>query len=183
MEGNPWKTLSSKEVYRNKWFRIREDKVIRPDGKGGIYGVLEVKPSVSIVAVNDNHEIAFVEQWRYPHNKFSIEIPSGGSDPEDKSVLESAKRELSEEAGIKASKWTFLGSIDQSNGATNDTCHLFLAEDIKVFNQKLGEDESIKLKWIKFDEALRMILDNKITHAGSIVTILKVDKIRNLKQN
>jgi len=183
MEGNPWKTLGSKEVYRNNWFRVREDKVIRPDGKEGIYGVLEIKPSVSVVAINSNDEIAFVKQWRYPHNKFSVEIPSGSSNPEDKSFLDSAKRELLEETGIKADKWTFLGAVDQSNGATNDTCHLFLAEDIKLFKQDLDEDESMKLKWINFSEAVRMILDNKITHVGSIAAILKVDKLRNLKQN
>ena len=60
MSGNPWKTLATRIVYANAWLRLREDKVIQPDGHEGIYGVVEMRPSVGIVALNDAGEMALV---------------------------------------------------------------------------------------------------------------------------
>ncbi|MGH9652454.1 MAG: NUDIX hydrolase, partial [Bryobacteraceae bacterium] len=59
---NPWKTLASRIAYENRWIRVREDEVVRPDGGAGIYGVVEIRPSVGIVAMNDRKEIVLVGQ-------------------------------------------------------------------------------------------------------------------------
>jgi len=80
---NPWRTLGSRGVYRNPWLTLREDTVIRPDGAEGIYSVVEMRPSCGVVAVNDDNQIALVGQWRYVHNKYSLEIPTGGSEQDE----------------------------------------------------------------------------------------------------
>src|SRR5215472_16209804 len=108
---------------------IREDKVIRPDGAEGIYGVVEMPLSCGIVAIDDRDQIAMVSQWRYTLGKMSVEIPTGGG-AHGEMPLDAAKRELSEETGLTASSWTSLGTIDNSNGVTTDVAHLFLALDL-----------------------------------------------------
>ena len=121
---NPWKTLDTKLIYENAWLRLREDSVIRPDGGEGIYSVVELPPSVGIIAVDDSGQVALVTQWRYVHNKMSIEIPTGSSSERDATLRVAAERELLEETGLSAHRWQELGSIDNSNGATTDVAHL-----------------------------------------------------------
>ena len=76
---NPWRTLSSRVVYRSPWLALREDKVIRPDGAEGTYGVVEIPFLCGVVAISGDNQIALVSQWRYVHKKLSLEIPTGGA--------------------------------------------------------------------------------------------------------
>ncbi len=87
MSQNPWRALGSRTVYANTWLRLREDTVIRPDGQPGSYGVVEMNPSVGVVAVNEASEIALVTQWRYTLGRMSAETPAGGSEASDPSML------------------------------------------------------------------------------------------------
>ncbi|HEX8175636.1 MAG TPA: hypothetical protein VF543_11000 [Pyrinomonadaceae bacterium] len=76
---NPWRTLSSREVYENNWIRVREDKVIRPDGEQGIYGVVHFRNrAVGVLAIDEDDSIYLVGQYRYTLERYSWEIPEGG---------------------------------------------------------------------------------------------------------
>ncbi len=171
---NPWKTVSSKEVYKNAWIRVREDQVIRPDGKPGIYGVVEFPGSAGIVALNDKKEIALVGQWRYTLNRYSWEIPTGAID-KGESPLEAAKRELHEESGLSAKQWKTLGTMDTSNGVTNEVAHLFLATDLTQGANAPEAVEDFAFQWIPFERAVDMVLKNEITESLSIATILRAN--------
>jgi 8-oxo-dGTP pyrophosphatase MutT (NUDIX family) len=171
---NPWRTLSSRTLYRNPWLTLREDKVIRPDGAEGIYSVVEVQPSCGIVAINDENKIALVGQWRYVHNRYSLEIPTGGSE-QDETPLDAAKRELLEETGLTARDWTALGTIDNSNGATTDVAHLFLARNLTTGPAVPQGDEQIELRWMSFADAVLSVMNGEITESVSVAAILKVE--------
>ena len=175
---NPWQTLGSRIVYQNPWLRLREDQVIRPDGKKGIYGVVEMRPSVGIVALNAADEVALVGQWRYAHHKFSWEIPTGGSSGEDAAIIEAAKRELEEETGLQAARWTSLGRIDNSNGVTTDVAHLYLARGLTPGPPKQDPQERIVTRWLAFPHAVQMVMDGGITESCSVAAILKVAHLR-----
>lgn len=175
---NPWKTLNSRVVYENPWVRLREDEVIRPDGNSGIYSVLEVPLSIGVVALNDRDEIPIVGQWRYAHKKFSWEIPTGGSNKEDKTTLDAAKRELTEETGLVAETWISLGSIDNSNSATTEVANLFLATNLTLKERHQEPDEKIEVIWIDFSKAVEMVMRNEITESCSVAGILKVERLR-----
>jgi 8-oxo-dGTP pyrophosphatase MutT (NUDIX family) len=175
---NPWITLGTRLVYENPWLRLREDRVIRPDGKEGIYGVVEMLPSVGIVAVSSDGKVALVEQWRYVHEKSSIEIPTGGSEKGDPDVLGAARRELREETGLSAQEWRALGSIDNSNGATIDVAHLFFATRLSAGEPEQDEHEILKLLWLDFPKVVDMVLDGEITESVTVAAILQVELLR-----
>jgi 8-oxo-dGTP pyrophosphatase MutT (NUDIX family) len=172
---NPWQTLGTRAVYANPWLRLREDTVIRPDGQQGIYGVVEMNPSVGVVALNDISEIALVAQWRYTLGRMSVEIPTGGSESSDRSVRAAAQRELREETGLSAESWRDLGSIDNSNGVTNNVAHMFLATGLEAGADAQDPAEQVVLSWLPFDRAVEHVLNGSITESVSVAAILKVE--------
>jgi 8-oxo-dGTP pyrophosphatase MutT (NUDIX family) len=176
---NPWKTRSSRVAYENAWIRVREDQVIRPDGGHGIYGVVEIRPSVGVVALNERDEIALAGQWRYSVNRYSWEIPRGGSHAGETDMLGVAKRELAEEAGLLAERWDALGSVDVCNGVANDIQTFYMATGLKPTTTRLDPEEEIVIQWRPFEEAVSMAMDGRITEVCSVAAILKVAILRN----
>jgi 8-oxo-dGTP pyrophosphatase MutT (NUDIX family) len=169
---NPWKTLASRIAYENPWVRLREDKVLRPDGGEGIYGVVEMRPSVGVVAVNENREVVLVGQWRYPLGRYSWEIPRGGAAPGESDLLAVAQRELREETGAEADDWRLLSAVDLNNGVTTDVEHLFLAKGIRTGKPHVDPEEEIEVHWAPLAEAIEMVKNGKITEVCSMAALL-----------
>jgi 8-oxo-dGTP pyrophosphatase MutT (NUDIX family) len=168
---NPWKTLASRTVYENAWVRVREDAVVRPDGHEGIYSVVELRASVGVVAINEDREVALVGQWRYPLGRYSWEIPRGGSLPDESDLQLVAERELREETGIEARIWRRLGAVDVNNGVTTDVEHLFLATDIRTGQAHHDPEEELELRWVPFQQAVRMALSGEITEVCTVAAV------------
>src|SRR5262249_26468408 len=143
----------------------------------------EIRPSVGIVALNSRDEMLLVGQWRYPHGKYSWEIPRGGSHDAETDMRVSAARELREEAGIAADHWETLGNVDVCNGVTNDTQHLFLASGLHAVDQDPDPEEEIETRWLPFGEALDWAINGHITECCSVAAILKVEALRQRKRN
>jgi 8-oxo-dGTP pyrophosphatase MutT (NUDIX family) len=122
-----WKTRTTRTAYENAWIRVREDHVTRPDGSAGLYGVVELRPAVFVVALDDQDRVALIEIDRYTVGA-SLEVPGGGSD--DQEPLVAAQRELREETGLEASEWTQLGDVWALNGAAQAREHVFLARGL-----------------------------------------------------
>ena len=169
-----WKSHSSKIVYENNWGRrIREHEVTRPNGRQGIYSVMEIPPGVVILAVTAKKEIYLIEQYRFPIAQNSIELPSGGIDDLAEDPLIAAQRELKEETGIEAKKWTRLGELCFSTGSSNERSTVYLAEDLTETNEHEQEQEGIvKLHKIKLPDLLAMIKKGEIVDASSIASLL-----------
>lgn len=178
MPRNPWKTIKSRVAYENAWVRVREDEVIRPDGGPGIYGVIEVRPSAGIVALNERDEIALVGQWRYTVNRYSWEIPRGGSHPGEDDLLEVAKRELEEEAGVIAREWREIGRVDNANGVNSDSQTFFIATGLSETETNHDPEEEITVEWKPFSEALEMVMDGRITEVDTVAAILMTVQLR-----
>jgi 8-oxo-dGTP pyrophosphatase MutT (NUDIX family) len=158
---------------------VREDQVIRPDGKPGVYGVVEIRPSIGVVAIDERDRVALVGQWRYSVNRYSWEVPRGGSHPGETDMLEVAKRELAEETGLRAAHWHVLGPVDVCNGVADDVQTLFLATGLSVAGMRLDPEEDISVAWHPFEEAVGMAMDGRITEVCSIAAILRVAMLRN----
>jgi 8-oxo-dGTP pyrophosphatase MutT (NUDIX family) len=170
---NPWRTLGSRIAYSNAWIEIREDEVLRPDGQPGIYGVVVVRPSVGVLALNEREEIALVGQWRYPTQRYGWEIVRGGSQEGEADLLAVARRELREETGFDAAEWRPLGAVDVNNGITSDVQHLFVARGLTFAGVELEPEEEIETRWVPFGDAVRMATDGRITEVCSVAGILR----------
>jgi 8-oxo-dGTP pyrophosphatase MutT (NUDIX family) len=176
---NPWTTTSSRIAYENRWIRVREDQVIRPDGQPGIYGVVEVPPSVGIVAINQKDHVVLVGQWRYTLGRYLWEIPRGGSEGRT-DLLAAAKRELAEEAGLEAEHWEPLGTVDVNSGITSDVQHLYRATGLRPSTAHHDAEEKIDVAWHPFEHAVEMVMSGQITEVCSVAAILKVARLKGL---
>jgi ADP-ribose pyrophosphatase len=119
-------------------------------------------------------QIALVSQWRYVHERMSLEIPTGGS-ASGETPLDAAKRELIEETGLTAGEWVTLGTVDNSNGATTDIAHMFLAQNLKSGPAVQLGDEQVELLWMPFSAAVRAVMAGDITESVSVAAILKTE--------
>ena len=168
----PWQTLSSKIVYQNPWIKIHEDKVIRPDGKEGLYAFLSKPAAVFILVKNKKGFFYFIRQYRYPLKKYIYELPAGVVDKQ--SYLNNAKRELKEETGLTAQKWVSLGNFYVAPGHENVAVHSFLALNVDehLLSKKNQEgDESIqKIVKLSTKQVKKYITSGKIECGITLAT-------------
>lgn len=167
---NPWKKLSSRIAYENPWIRVREDKVIHPGGREGIYAVVEVPPSVFIVACDEERKLQLIECFRYSTDSMSLEIPAGGTEGED--PLEAAKRELQEETGFTARSWQQIGELDVHNGVCREVMYVFLATDLKQTGEHEQQADGIKRTLsLPVEEVFAAIASGRIRDSESIAAL------------
>ncbi|KAA9340774.1 NUDIX domain-containing protein [Adhaeribacter soli] len=177
---NPWTTLSTKPVYKNPWISVREDQVINPKGGNGIYGVVSFKnKAIGIIPLDEENNTYLIGQYRYSLNEYSWEIPMGGG-PVEKDILESARRELKEETGFTAAKWTKVCRLHTSNSVTDEEGFVFLAQDLTAGETEFEETEDLQIKKIPFYKAVEMVMRDEITDAISVAGILKVARLLGL---
>jgi len=173
-EKSPWIKVKSKIVYKNDWITVREDDVIRPDGKPGIYGVVETRIATGVVAITPNNEVYLVGQYRYPIDRYSWEIIEGGTElGED--PLDCAKRELREEGGLIAAKWEELGPpVYLSNCHSNELALFFLARELTEVETQPEGTEVLQLKLIPLAEVFSMVDSGEITDAMSVIALTRI---------
>lgn len=167
-----WKKLDSRVVYENRWIRVREDAVVRPDGGEGIYGVVEmISPAVFVVALTDADEVVLVAQERYTIGTRSLEVPAGATDGED--ALVAARRELREETGLVAAEWRALGRMNALNGIANAPELVFLATRLAPAPEGDARDEEgiTEVLRVPFAEVLRMIAAGEIVDGETIAAL------------
>lgn len=148
--------------------RVREDAVIRPDGSEGIYGVMESRDSVVIAAINYKREVYMIRSYSYPVSTWSWGLPGGGGDNEEPEAA--AKRELEEETGITAGKWTYLGRTRVSSGLVTERMAVFLAQDLSFGNRLEADDTELisQGKFISFEDVDKMIEAGEVDDAQTI---------------
>ena len=169
---NRWRTLGSEVIYENPWIKVRHDRGITPAGSEGIYGVVEAKPAVGVVALTGDLQTYLVGQWRYPHRAYSWEIPEGGARPGE-GVEEAARRELREETGLSASRWETLGTLQTSNCFTDEVAHLFLAEGLTRGEASPDGTEDLQVQVVPFLEAFEMARRGDVQDAMSVVALYR----------
>jgi 8-oxo-dGTP pyrophosphatase MutT (NUDIX family) len=172
---NPFKLLTSTKIYKNPWISVREDKVIRPGGKEGIFGVVEIAPGSSVLPMDDDGNVFLVKEYKYGIQRATVEVISGGMD-KDETPLMAAVRELREEVGVEAKEWIELGSIDPFTTIVSSPNYLFLAKGLDHSEPKPDEGETLEHIKIPFKQALSMVRNGKITHAASCVLILRAQE-------
>jgi len=168
----PYTVLHSRPVYENPWIKVREDKVKRPDGEETAFGVITMKPGVTVLPMDETGEVHLVREFKYGIGEPTIEAVSGaiesGETPEQTGL-----RELREEVGLTASEWVDMGLVNPFTTIVNSPNHMFLARQLSQKRRRPDAGEHLEIVKMSFPDALQAVLDGTITHAASCVLILK----------
>jgi 8-oxo-dGTP pyrophosphatase MutT (NUDIX family) len=155
-------TLSSREVYRNRWLSLREDAILRSNGKKGLYGYV-VKDDCAIILPIDRDRLWLVEQYRYTIGERVLELPQGGWERGGVDPEELARGELREETGISAGRMTSLGSLWIAYGFTRQKMHVFLAEELSRGKSSPDpEEHDIRVHELSIRRFQQMIFEGAI---------------------
>jgi 8-oxo-dGTP pyrophosphatase MutT (NUDIX family) len=177
---NNWKTLSSETVYENAWLELSHRDVINPSGNKGIYGLVKFKnQAIGVIPLDEDGNIYLVGQFRYAIDEYSWEIPEGGG-LLGVDGLEAAQRELKEETGLVAAKWTRLARIHTSNSATNEEGFLYIAEELTQMDAEPEETEELQVKRVPLAEAVEMVMRSEITDSLSVCAILMTARLKGI---
>jgi 8-oxo-dGTP pyrophosphatase MutT (NUDIX family) len=162
-------TTGSREVYANSWMRVREDSIVRPDGSGGVYGVVD-KPDYALVIALDGDRMHLVEQFRYPLGLRRWEFPQGTApDRAEADPLELARRELREETGLTAETMTRIGQLDVAAGMSSQRGQVFLATGLTEGEpERELEEQDMRSAWFSRAKVESMMSNGEITDAQSL---------------
>ncbi len=161
-------TLSTREVYRNHWLRVREDEILRSNGARGIYGVVEKDDCAAILPI-DNGRIWLVEQFRYTIQERAWELPQGGWEAEGADPEELARGELKEETGLVAAQMTCLGWLWIAYGFARQKQHIFLATGLTESEREPdAEEHDLAVRSFAVEEFEEMMRNGTIHDNGTL---------------
>lgn len=175
-EGGPAKVLSSKVAYKGPLFRVVSDDIREPNGKTVHREVVRHNGSAVILAVDRSKSkrdplILIERQFRHAAQHYLYEVPAGKME-EGEDHLEAAQRELLEETGYQAKKWSKLVRYFASPGFLGEWMQVFLAEDLTPGEARPEDDESFELQMVPLSELLRLIDAGKILDGKTLVAVM-----------
>ena len=177
--GHGFLTTSIDLVHDWTYSRLVRRNVTSPDGETFARTYVDSPGAVAVVAVTDDDKVVLVHQYRATVDDYVVEIPAGMKDVEGEPGLETARRELVEEAGLKADTWQPLGSILSTPGVSNSVVEIFLATRLSVVPvQPHGPEERVMtVSKVPIDDAVRMCMDDEIVDSKSVAGILRAARI------
>lgn len=166
-------TIKTEEIYNGKIIRLQVDDVKLPNGKVGKREIVKHPGAVAIMAFTDDKKMIMVEQYRKPLERSLLEIPAGKLEPGE-DPLQTAKRELEEETGYMAKRFTHLISFYTSPGFADELIHLYVATELeKVENPLVGdEDEFVEIQALTLEESIRCVTNKQIYDAKTAYAVL-----------
>jgi ADP-ribose pyrophosphatase len=172
MPPKAWKTLSSREVYKNPWTRVREDLAEMPNGQTTIYGVIECGHCVGVLPFLDDDHVVMVRQYRYVFEENQRwEMPTGGVYPGE-SLEAAARRELREEVGYDAEQLQHVSTYYTSKSIVQEIGHLYLGRRLTAVKAVPDDTEFLEVAIFPFDQLLQMVLDNEIRDSMTVIAVL-----------
>ncbi|HKI54949.1 MAG TPA: NUDIX hydrolase [Anaerolineales bacterium] len=172
MPPKPWKTLSSRPIYKNPWSSVREDIAEMPNGKTTVYGVVEIGEAVGVLPFVDDSNVVLVRQYRYVFDENNRwEMPTGGV-KDGESLLDAAHRELREETGFDAEQLEQINTYYTSKSVMYEIAHLYIGRHLTQVQAMPDETEFLEVETFPFDEVLQMVLKSEIRDSMTVIAVL-----------
>jgi ADP-ribose pyrophosphatase len=176
------RVLSSKIVYKGRVFSVYRDEVIEPTGVRNTREIIRHNGSVVILAIDESKdpkdpEIIFERQYRHAARQFLLELPAGRREPNE-SPLAAAKREMIEETGYRAKRWTLLTKYFASPGFLGEWMQIYLAREIREGVSEPEDDEEIEVLRVPLSKALELAHSNKIHDGKTLIGLMLYDAAR-----
>ena len=173
------KQISREEIFRGVALHVVRDRIMLPDGSESVREISLHNGAAAVIPILDDGRVIMERQFRYAHGRVMLEIPAGKLDTADEPPLDGAKRELMEETGAVAEKYTYLGSIAPSPALINEVIHVYMAEGIRLGQSHLDAGEFLEVEYYTLDELYGMVMSGEITDAKTQIAILKAREILN----
>lgn len=173
---SPWRVTATRAVYRNPWTELREDELAGPDGRRGMYGYFAGRDAVLVMPVFPDRSVLLVRQWRHVYGCSSWEAVCGAVE-DGETIADAARRELAEEAGLSARRWTPLGRYHCSDARVAGATACFLAEDLDAAAAERDASEcDLVVERLPLADAVAAALDGRITHVGTLWLLLRAER-------
>jgi 8-oxo-dGTP pyrophosphatase MutT (NUDIX family) len=187
-EAESWPVRRSEDLHRDSWVvALRDDEVVQPDGGTAHRLVLEHPGSVMVLALDERERVLCLRQYRHASRRRFLELPAGLLDGgPGENPLETAKRELGEEAELEAADWAPLLTVYASPGITEEQMHLFVARGLSPASRGdfllEHEEADMETGWVPFDELLEAVLSGAIRDAPVVLAVLAWDRRRHQRR-
>ena len=169
--------ISGEDIYGGIFLKMKRDTVSLPDGQEAIREYLTHPGAVAIVAVLDDGRVLLERQYRYPIAKTCIEIPAGKLDPNEEPLF-CAKRELEEETGYSAKKWSFIRRIHPVISYSTEFIDIYLAEGLEPGTSKLDEEEFLDVIAAPLEQLINWVEEGEITDVKTTISVYWIDRYR-----
>lgn len=162
------KTVASKPIFDGRIVRLKVDTVELVDGTQSTREIVDHDPAVVILPLDKNGNMYLINQYRKPIEQELLEVPAGIVNPNE-DFLDAAKRELKEETGFSAAKWTFMGKAYPAPGFCNELLYFYIAEELESGETNFDEDERIELRPVSVDSFYTMLTDGTLVDAKTML--------------
>ena len=180
-----WPVVGTRRHYDGGWVvGLREDDVHRPDHPEDVFGrlVLEHPGAVVVLAVDDEERVCCLRQYRHASRGLMVELPAGIRDEEGEDPVDTAARELLEEAELRAADWRLLAQSWPSAGITSERHLVYLARGLSHADrgdfQPHAEEAELEVFWTPFDDLLEAVLDGRVEEGPLMIAVLTYDALR-----
>lgn len=170
------KTLNSKVMFEGRILKMMVDDVELPDGSTSFREIVGHPGGVCVAPIDDDNNLYFVKQYRYPYHEIVLELPAGKLE-KGMSPLDNGKRELKEEVGAEGYSFISLGQVYPSPGYTQEIIHLYACKIKNIGNQQLDQGEFLNVEKIHIDKAVEMVLNNQLPDSKTQIAILKLSML------
>ena len=171
------KLIGREDIFNGRILHVLRDEIELPNGHRSVREVIAHVGAVCVVPVDAEGNVVLERQYRYPVDAVITEIPAGKLDGDGEDPLEGAKRELREETGLSAGKWTDLGLFVPAAAYCAETIRMYLAEDLHQGKQQLDDDEFLDVFRVPLKDAVQMVMDGRIPDSKTQTALLKAARI------
>jgi ADP-ribose pyrophosphatase len=165
-----------KQIYRGRVIDLWVERITLPNEKQMSLELVHHPGGAAIVALDDQSNVCLLRQYRHAAGGYIYELPAGKID-DSEPPIDTAQRELREEAGMQAADWQTLGRMYSSPGFCDEIIHIYLARDLTPVPVEHEEHEIIEVEWVAFDEAMKRAASGDINDAKSVAALFRASRL------